>query len=86
MYIKYYYYILYYKVHNILDIINYISQYNFQLILLDFGACREYEKSFMDKYIEIIYAASEGDRKKILNLSREMGFLTGYESKVQYTF
>lgn len=36
----------------------------------------------MDKYIEIIYAASEGDRNKILNLSREMGFLTGYESKV----
>lgn len=56
---------------------------NFQLILLDFGACREYEKSFMDKYIEIIYAASEGDRNKILNLSREMGFLTGYESKVK---
>ncbi|XP_017759390.1 PREDICTED: aarF domain-containing protein kinase 4 [Eufriesea mexicana] len=53
-----------------------------QLILLDFGACRGYEKSFMDKYIEIIYAASEGDRKKILNLSREIGFLTGYESKL----
>nr|XP_012152583.1 PREDICTED: aarF domain-containing protein kinase 4 isoform X5 [Megachile rotundata] len=53
-----------------------------QLILLDFGACREYDKSFMDKYIEIIYAASEGDRDKILNLSKEMGFLTGYESKI----
>ncbi|KZC11761.1 PREDICTED: aarF domain-containing protein kinase 4 [Dufourea novaeangliae] len=53
-----------------------------QLVLLDFGACREYGKSFMDKYIEIIYAASEGDRDKILNLSREMGFLTGYESKI----
>ncbi|XP_043264143.1 atypical kinase COQ8B, mitochondrial isoform X1 [Colletes gigas] len=53
-----------------------------QLVLLDFGASREYEKSFMDKYIEIIYAASEGDRDKILNLSKEMGFLTGYESKI----
>ncbi|XP_029043307.1 atypical kinase COQ8B, mitochondrial isoform X1 [Osmia bicornis bicornis] len=53
-----------------------------QLILLDFGACRDYDKSFMDKYIEIIYAASEGDRDKILNLSKEMGFLTGYESKI----
>ncbi|CAL7945578.1 unnamed protein product [Xylocopa violacea] len=53
-----------------------------QLVLLDFGACREYEKSFMDKYIEIIYSASEGDREKILYLSREMGFLTGYESKI----
>lgn len=54
--------------------------------MLDFGACRGYEKSFMDKYIEIIYAASEGDRNKILNLSREMGFLTGYESKVRYVY
>lgn len=53
-----------------------------QLVLLDFGACREYDKQFMDKYIEVIYAASEGDRDKILNLSREMGFLTGYESKI----
>ncbi|KOC68611.1 Ubiquinone biosynthesis protein coq-8 [Habropoda laboriosa] len=53
-----------------------------QLVLLDFGACREYEKLFMDKYIQIIHAASEGNRDKILNLSREMGFLTGYESKI----
>ncbi|XP_076680030.1 ubiquinone biosynthesis protein COQ8, mitochondrial isoform X1 [Andrena cerasifolii] len=53
-----------------------------QLVLLDFGACREYDKAFMDKYIEVIYAASENDRDKILNLSREMGFLTGYESKI----
>ncbi|XP_053987221.1 atypical kinase COQ8B, mitochondrial isoform X1 [Hylaeus volcanicus] len=53
-----------------------------QLVLLDFGACREYEKSFMDNYIKIIYAASEGDRDTILNLSKEMGFLTGYESKI----
>ncbi|XP_026673340.1 atypical kinase COQ8B, mitochondrial isoform X3 [Ceratina calcarata] len=53
-----------------------------QLVLLDFGACREYDKQFMDKYIEVIYAASEGDRNKILDLSREMGFLTGYESKI----
>ncbi|XP_033207641.1 atypical kinase COQ8B, mitochondrial [Belonocnema kinseyi] len=53
-----------------------------KLILLDFGACRSYEKSFMDKYIEVINGASEGDREKVLTLSRDMGFLTGYESKV----
>ncbi|XP_033336372.2 ubiquinone biosynthesis protein COQ8, mitochondrial [Megalopta genalis] len=58
------------------------NTYTRQLVLLDFGACREYEKLFMDKYIRIIYAASEGDRNTILNLSREMGFLTGYESKI----
>jgi len=38
----------------------------------------------MDKYIEIINAASEGNRNKVLQLSREMKFLTGYESKVSY--
>ena len=53
------------------------------MILLDFGACRSYEKQFMDKYIEVINAASEGNRKKVLEISREMGFLTGYESKVK---
>lgn len=53
-----------------------------QLILLDFGACRSYDKAFIDKYIKVIKGASEGDRNKVLKLSREMGFLTGYESKV----
>lgn len=49
---------------------------------MDFGACRDYSKEFIDKYIEVINGASEGDRNKVLTLSREMGFLTGYESKV----
>ncbi|XP_070163350.1 atypical kinase COQ8B, mitochondrial [Polyergus mexicanus] len=53
-----------------------------QLILLDFGACRTYEKAFMDKYIDVINAASEGNRNKVLQLSQEMKFLTGYESKI----
>ncbi|XP_047543986.1 atypical kinase COQ8B, mitochondrial [Vanessa atalanta] len=53
-----------------------------QVILLDFGATREYSKEFMDQYIEIIKAASEKDREAILHKSREMKFLTGYESKV----
>ncbi|XP_028035462.1 atypical kinase COQ8B, mitochondrial [Bombyx mandarina] len=53
-----------------------------QVILLDFGATREYSKEFMDQYIEIIKAASLGDRAAILRMSREMKFLTGYESKI----
>ncbi|XP_026759739.2 atypical kinase COQ8B, mitochondrial isoform X1 [Galleria mellonella] len=53
-----------------------------QVILLDFGATREYSKEFMDQYIEIIKAASEGDRGAILRKSLEMKFLTGYESKI----
>uniref|UniRef100_A0A1B6C7G0 ABC1 atypical kinase-like domain-containing protein n=2 Tax=Clastoptera arizonana TaxID=38151 RepID=A0A1B6C7G0_9HEMI len=53
-----------------------------QLVLLDFGASRSYEKSFMDQYIQVIKAAGDGDRDKVLKLSRDMGFLTGYESKI----
>ncbi|XP_052746505.1 atypical kinase COQ8A, mitochondrial isoform X2 [Bicyclus anynana] len=53
-----------------------------QVVLLDFGATRQYSKEFMDQYIEIIRAASDGDRDAILMKSLEMKFLTGYESKV----
>lgn len=53
-----------------------------QLALLDFGASRGYDREFMDKYIEVIRGAADGDREKVLVLSRDMGFLTGYESKV----
>uniref|UniRef100_A0A069DW72 ABC1 atypical kinase-like domain-containing protein n=1 Tax=Panstrongylus megistus TaxID=65343 RepID=A0A069DW72_9HEMI len=52
-----------------------------KLILLDFGATRSYDKAFMDKYISVIKAAADGDRKQVLIMSREMGFLTGFESK-----
>jgi aarF domain-containing kinase len=53
-----------------------------QLILLDFGASREYSKKFTDIYIEIIKAAADGDRDRVLQRSRDIRFLTGYESKV----
>jgi aarF domain-containing kinase len=53
-----------------------------QLVLLDFGASRAYSKTFTDLYIEIIKAAADGDRDRVLRFSRDIGFLTGYESKV----
>ena len=53
-----------------------------QLILLDFGASRTYSKSFTDMYIEIIKGAADDDRDRVLQVSRDIGFLTGYESKV----
>lgn len=53
-----------------------------QLILLDFGASRAYSKNFIDQYIHVIKAAADSDRAKVLELSRNMGFLTGYESKI----
>ncbi|XP_075233856.1 ubiquinone biosynthesis protein COQ8, mitochondrial isoform X2 [Lycorma delicatula] len=53
-----------------------------QLILLDFGASRAYTKEFINQYIKVIKGAADGDRDKVLEVSKKMGFLTGYESKV----
>ncbi|KAH8859053.1 Atypical kinase COQ8B, mitochondrial [Schistosoma japonicum] len=53
-----------------------------KIILLDFGASREFDKSFVDKYIRLIHASAEHDKESILELSKDLGFLTGYETKV----
>ncbi|KAA0189752.1 ABC domain containing protein kinase [Fasciolopsis buskii] len=53
-----------------------------KIVLLDFGASRTYDKRFVDSYIRLIHAASERNRQGILYYSHELGFLTGYESKV----
>lgn len=50
-------------------------------MLLDFGACREFDKEFVDKYMRVIKAAADRDDAKVLEHSRELGFLTGYEAK-----
>lgn len=54
-----------------------------QILLLDFGASREYPKPFMDQYVKILKAACDSDRETVLKVSRDLGFLTGYESKVK---
>ncbi|MBN3309144.1 COQ8A kinase, partial [Amia calva] len=52
-----------------------------RVALLDFGATRGFDQDFTDVYIEIIKAASDGDRELVLKRSIDMKFLTGYESK-----
>jgi predicted unusual protein kinase regulating ubiquinone biosynthesis (AarF/ABC1/UbiB family) len=52
--------------------------------LLDFGATREYKPSFVNTYFKIIDAAAHKKRDEVLEFSRDIGFLTGYESKVRY--
>ncbi|KAL3983034.1 ABC1 family protein [Acanthocheilonema viteae] len=53
-----------------------------RLILLDFGASRSYPKKFVDQYMNIIRAAYDSDKHKILEYSKKIGLLSGYESKV----
>lgn len=52
-----------------------------RMTLLDFGASRSLDKDFTDHYVEVMRAAADGDRAKVLRKSRDLKFLTGYESK-----
>ncbi|XP_033617965.1 atypical kinase COQ8A, mitochondrial [Fukomys damarensis] len=52
-----------------------------KVALLDFGATREYDRTFTDLYIQIIKAAADRDREAVRQKSIEMKFLTGYEVK-----
>lgn len=49
--------------------------------MIDFGAAREYKKAFVDGYMRLVWAAANQDRDTILQVSKDLGFLTGDESK-----
>ncbi|KAB0382801.1 atypical kinase COQ8B, mitochondrial isoform X2 [Muntiacus reevesi] len=52
-----------------------------QVTLLDFGASREFGTEFTDHYIEVVMAAANGDKDRVLQKSRDLKFLTGFETK-----
>ena len=52
-----------------------------RLELLDFGASREYPIEFSTKYVQTLLAASRNDRNSCHDLSIQLGYLTGHESK-----
>mmetsp|Transcript_16121 Transcript_16121/g.26334 ORF Transcript_16121/g.26334 Transcript_16121/m.26334 type:complete len:565 (+) Transcript_16121:155-1849(+) len=51
-----------------------------RIVLLDFGATRQYGREFVDDYIELVWAASRANRTQVRDLSIQLGFLTGHES------
>jgi|LauGreDrversion4_2_1035121.scaffolds.fasta_scaffold191865_2 aarF domain-containing kinase len=51
------------------------------LNLIDFGAGRDYDTSFLGHYLEIIHGAYTSDRKKIIDSSLQMKMLTGEENR-----
>jgi len=54
-----------------------------QISLIDFGACQGYQPEFVDAYLRLVRACADGEsqRDAILHWSRELGFLTGGESR-----
>ncbi|CAN0448879.1 unnamed protein product [Ascophyllum nodosum] len=60
------------------------------MTLIDFGACREYNKKFVDGYFRLVWAAANRDEETILEallcdsnhqVSQKLKFLTGDESR-----
>ncbi|KAK7220223.1 hypothetical protein V2G26_008226 [Clonostachys chloroleuca] len=52
-----------------------------RLVLLDFGASREYPEEFIRQYVQLLGAASRLDKATVKELSESLGYLTGHESK-----
>ena len=52
-----------------------------KLELLDFGASRDFPSDFIGPYLHILIAAARGDRESIANLSVQLNYLTGHESR-----
>ena len=52
-----------------------------QTTLIDFGATREYSKSFVDGYLRIVWASANRDEETLMAQSRRMKFLTGDENE-----
>lgn len=50
--------------------------------LIDFGAARDYPKSFVDDYLEMVLACANCNRDTVIEMSRSLGFLTGAESDI----
>ncbi|GBG83503.1 hypothetical protein CBR_g37217 [Chara braunii] len=53
-----------------------------KIMLIDFGAARDYPKPFVDDYLRMVRACADRDRQGVLEYSRRLGFLTGEESEV----
>lgn len=56
-----------------------------KLELLDFGASRDYPDTFVEPYVELLIAASKGDRESCKDRSIQLGYLTGHESQEMLT-
>ena len=50
--------------------------------LIDFGAAREFSKEFVDGYLQIVRSSADKDTDLLMDVSHQMGFLTGEENDI----
>lgn len=58
------------------------AQHGSQIVLVDFGATRAYTKNFIANYKALMLAAIDEKRQDCLDISRDLGYLTGQENEV----
>ena len=59
---------------------NFLLTKNNQMALLDFGAVKEYDRTFIEDYRKVLIAAFKQDEKKILEESERLNFIDPRES------
>ncbi|PVV01875.1 hypothetical protein BB560_003694 [Smittium megazygosporum] len=52
-----------------------------KICLIDFGATLPFEKRFLDLYMRILVSSADQDRDSCVHWSKEIGYLTGFESE-----
>ncbi len=52
----------------------------FTIHCIDFGAAREYSDQFVEGYIELVWAAANSDEEKLMEMSKQLGFLSGTDT------
>lgn len=57
------------------------NRHSGRIELLDFGASREFPAEFVEPYVSLLIAASRGERDRCRELSIQLGYLTGHESR-----
>ena len=60
---------------------NFLYDNNNRMInMIDFGATRTYDQTFIDGYMKLVWAAANNDKQTIIDVSKTLGFLTGDET------
>ncbi|XP_074292852.1 protein ABC transporter 1, mitochondrial-like [Silene latifolia] len=50
--------------------------------LIDFGAARDFPKTFVDDYLRMVVACANCDRDAVIEMSHRLGFISGMESDI----
>jgi predicted unusual protein kinase regulating ubiquinone biosynthesis (AarF/ABC1/UbiB family) len=52
---------------------------------VDFGASRGFDSKFVNLYLQLLKSAARRDKEGCIYYSKQLGYLTGYETEVTNT-